>query len=446
MADQTDLLEPMIARFDGADVPWPGAGWDWAETRRRDGLARFRAVGVPSRKVEAWKYTDARRLAKIDFAPAPSVSGDPSPALSAFVDATADDAHTLVFVNGRLRPDLSRPDDLPKGARLDSLASLLDTGDPILETHFGQLADGQEGRPFLDLATAFMRDGYVLALDPETVVDAPIGILFVTAPGADPASCHTRNLIVAGANSRATVLERHVGLDGTPYFSNGATEIMVADGAQLRHAKLQAEGGEAFHLATILATVGKDALYDNFILSVGGALARNDIYARLDGPGGDCRLNGAYAGRDKQHLDATTLIDHAHPDCRSREVYKGVLTGTARGVFQGKILVRRPAQRTDGYQLNRALLLSNGAEVDSKPELEIYADDVKCSHGATAGEIDSESLFYLRARGIGEAEARSLLVEAFLAEALEEVAVPSVREEFQSVVARWLAQEGKGAS
>ncbi len=434
---QGDNVMPFVSRYEAARPTLPGAAQPWAAALREDGISRFRSLGLPSRRTEAWKYTDVKALAKLDFAPAPvHMNGLAAPLLGA-VDAAAAD-HAMVFVNGRFRPDLSRLDALPDGATLDSTAALLDAGAAVLSDRLGRTVEA-DGRPFAALNAAMMQDGFVLRLAPGTVVERPIRVAFLTDYGGDlTVAVHSRNLIVAAANSRATVLEVHRGRDGAAYFSNGVTELEVDDGARLHHYKLQDEGDGAFHLATILARLGRDATYDSFILSLGAGWARNDIQALLDGPGVDCRLNGAYLGRRRQHLDTTTVIDHAHPDCRSREVYKGVLDDRARGVFQGKIRVRRDAQRTDGYQLNRAMLLSKGAEADSKPELEIYADDVKCSHGATVGEIDHDALFYLRARGIGEDAARAMLIEAFLADALQEIDIVAVRDEFAGHVTGWL--------
>jgi Fe-S cluster assembly protein SufD len=256
--------------------------------------------------------------------------------------------------------------------------------------------------------------------------------------GAPAPAFFPRHLIVCGANSRATVIETHIGPEGPTWFADAVTEISLGEGARLDHYRRQAEGIGAFNIGTGLVRLSKDATYDGFALATGADLSRWEVTAVLDGPGGDCRLNGAYLGRGSQQIDNTTLIDHAAPDCRSRQVFKGVLDDQARGVFQARIGVRRDAQRTDGHQLNKALLLSRGAEIDSKPELEIFADDVKCSHGATAGEIDKQALFYLRSRGIGEADARALLIEAFVRDAVAEIGHEGAREEFDHAIRDWL--------
>lgn len=433
-----DIQTPFGDRFRDRRGTLPGAGLAWVDALRDEGIAAFEAAGFPDRKVEAWKYTDLRKLAKLDFAPAPLVVDGLSARLSREVEAVGGDAHLAVFVNGRFRADLSRLDRLPQGVRVASLAELLRADDPLLADRLGRVAP-VEKRPFLDLNAALMEDGFVIHLPKGAEVEAPIRVLFLTEGQSEPMALHPRNVIVAEEGARATVVEVHVGTDDAPYFSNGASEIDVAATAVLHHYKLQREGASAFHLANIQLRLDRDATYDSFILSTGAELARNEIYAKLAGSGTECRLSGAYLGRGSQHLDTTTLIDHAVPDCTSREVYKGVLDDAAHGVFQGKIIVRPDAQRTDGYQLNRALLLSRKAEINSKPELEIYADDVKCSHGATVGEIDKEALFYLRSRGIPEWEARTLLVEAFVQDALEEIRVDEVREEFSGLIRDWMA-------
>ncbi len=435
---------PVAERFDDRRAELPGAGDAWADGLRAEGIAAFRALGVPDRRTEAWKYTDVRKLAALDYAPAPVHSNGVSQGLTSEIEAAV--GPRLVFVNGHFRADLSSTDGLPDGATVESTATLLAGGDALLTEHLGRVTEAS-GHPFLGLNTALMQDGVVVHLAPGVVVEQPIRVVFLTDLETDAAAiAHPRNLVVAEDNSQATLVEIHRGVDGASYFTNAVTEVSVGAGARLHHYKLQDEGDAALHLANLQVRLGRDATYDNFILSLGARLARNDIGATLAATGIDCRLSGAYVARDSQHMDTTSFIDHAEPDCRSREVYAGVLDGKSRGVFQGKIVVRRDAQRTDGHQLNRALLLSKGAEIDSKPELEIYADDVKCSHGATAGEIDADALFYLRTRGIGEDEARALLIEAFLMEALEEISVPEVRDEFAQRLKARLGEMGSSGA
>lgn len=433
----------LLDRFEQARGRLPGAGTPWIDALRGGGLAAFRDRGIPNRKVEAWKYTDLRRLTKLGFAPAPVVEGPLPDDLSArLAEASKSGQDPLfVLVNGRFRGDLSRLSGLPKGVEIASLAGALAAGDDLLSSHLGQLINADD-KPFAGLNTAMMADGMVLRLKRDAVLERPLRLVSIAAPGAGDAAqvpvFFPRHLIVCGANSRATVIETHLGPDGAAWLADSVTEVTVGEGARLNHYRRQADGTGAFNIGTALVRLSKDATYDGFALATGADLSRYELSAALDGPGGDCRINGAYLGRHGQQIDNTTFIDHIAPDCRSRQVYKGVLDDQARGVFQAKIGVRREAQRTDGHQLNKALLLSRGAEIDSKPELEIFADDVKCSHGATAGEIDRQALFYLRSRGIGEADARALLIEAFVRDAVEEIGDETAREEFDAAIRAWL--------
>ena len=425
-------LQPYLDQYGAAKAALPGAGAPWLAGLRDAGIARFRALGFPTPKVEAWKYTNLNALRKIDFRPA----GEVETAAGIAVDRGA--AHRLTFVNGRFRPDLSAPGDLPEGVELTGLAELLARDPAALEGRLGRLA-ADDGEAMLALNTALMADGYVLRIGRGVTVTDPIEILFIGAAGQAPLAYHPRNLVIAEPGSEAVIVEDHIGHGSGAYFANGATEIFAAEGARLRHYKLQDEAAEAYHLHAAYALLAAGAAYESFQLALGGRLARHELRVVLDGAGATCRLNGAYLADGARHVDNTTLIDHASAGASSREVYKGVLDGKARAVFQGTIRVRRDAQQTDGHQLHRALLLSEQAEIDAKPALEIYADDVKCSHGATAGELDDDALFYLRARGIPAEEARRLLIGAFLDEVVDEITFTAVRDAFRDRVSGWLA-------
>ncbi len=429
-------LDQQAARAGGL----PGADLPWLARLRRDGVERFADLGFPGPKVEEWKYTNLRDLEKVAFEPAPrAANGYRADELAPL----APTGHRLGFVNGRYRPDLSAAGPLPEGVEIKSLAAALEDGDPWIEGRLGA-AGALDGLPLLALNTAFIEDGVVLRLGPGTVLDAPIEIVFASGAAGRPVVCQPRNLIVAEADSRATVVERHVAAAPGVHFANAATEIIVEAGAAVRHYRVQEAGAEAFNLATTQVRVGAGALYESFALATGGRLSRDEVRVRLDAPGARCRLDGAYLMRGRQHVDNTTLIDHAEPNTESREIYKGVLDGDSRAVFQGAILVRPGAQGVDGHQINRTLLLSDGAEIDSKPQLEIYADDVKCGHGATAGEIDADALFYLRSRGIDEAAARGLLVEAFLADLIDGLGEAGLREPVRAIVAGWMGADAAG--
>jgi Fe-S cluster assembly protein SufD len=434
MAPETNIADRFVAQYGALKGTLPGAGLGWLERLRDQALDRFTATGVPTQRVEAWKYTSLAPLARLPLvAAAPVENGLVKSRVPWLLPAKAK-AHRLVFVNGWLRPDLSTPGKLPSGIKLIGLAASLAEVPQLLEGRLGAAAP-LERQPMFALNTALAADGFVLHLAKGAVVERPIELLFVALPGSEPVAYHPHGLILAESGSSAEVIERHVGLGRGTYFANVACEIALEADAALRHYRHVAEGSDGFHIATNNVTVGRDSRYEGFTLSTGGRLTRNEVRVVLDGTGANCRLDGAYLGRGRQHIDNTTVIDHAKPHTTSRELFKGVLDGQSRGVFQGQILVRPDAQKSDGQQTHRALLLSEAAEIDTKPQLEIYADDVKCSHGAAAGALDRDALFYLRSRGIPEPDARRMLVEAFLADAVDGIASEPVREAFRRTLA-----------
>ncbi len=433
-------VQSFVEQFDALRGELPGAGLPWLWDLRAAGIERFAALGLPAPSVEAWKYTRLRPLEKIDFVPATAHSAriDRLPALlpRGGID------HRVIFVNGRLRQCLSMPGGLPEGVELGGLADALRHDPDAIAADLGRIGE-LDGQPMLALNTAMMRDGLVLRVKRGVSVALPIEVAFAGAAGRDPLAFHPRNLIVLEPGSRATVVEHHVGLGEGAYFAKSATEIRVEDGAQLHHYKIQEEAAAAVHVATLHVQVGRDAVYDSFTLTTGAGLSRHEVAVRLAGPGAECHLNGAYMVRGKQHCDITTTIDHLAPETSSREVFKGVIDDQARAVFQGRITVHPKAQKSNGHQLSKALLLSDRAEIDAKPELEIYADDVKCSHGATVGDLDRDALFYLRARGIPEAAARDILIEAFLAETINEIAAEGLCPALMASVGHWLSSATK---
>lgn len=435
MAAAISFPAPFADRYAELAPSLSGVGVGWLAALRADSAARCRQNGLPTTRVETWRFTNLKDLAAVDFAPAQGaapVALDSLPRSSLL----AVNGHVLAFVNGGFRADLSTIEALPAGVSLLPLSEAIRADEQSLSAHLGRLAEEEEN-PFADLNTAFLDDGLVLRLEPGAVLDRPVHLVSLGVVAERPLAFFPRLLVVLGKGARATLFESHAGLGGT-YFSNSVMEAVLGEGAHLEHYKLQNESLEAFHIANTRVSVAAGGFYDGFVLQTGSRLARNEVQVALNGENARCHLNGAYLGAGRQHLDSTTFIDHAVPDCASREVYKGVLDERAHGVFQGKILVRRDAQRTDGHQLNRALLLSREAEVNAKPELEIYADDVKCSHGATVGELAEDQLFYLQARGIDRDAARALLIEAYVQEALDEIGNAEARLPFQRVVGAWL--------
>jgi Fe-S cluster assembly protein SufD len=434
----TTGAQPFVEHYGALEGRLPGAGLPWLTELRKEGLARFATLGLPTPRDESWKYTNLRPLEKVAFGTpnGEAVSIDRLPSL---LPAGASE-NRLVFVNGYFRADLSHLKSLREGVAISSLTNGLEQFPDTLARHLGQIAAPGE-QPLLALNTALSGDGLLLRLGRGAQVKTPIEVIFIGAATERALAYHPRNLIVLEPESQAVVIEHHVSLGSGSTFANSATEIDLGDGALLHHYKMQAEGPEAFHVSTVHARVGRDAHYDSFGMSLGSRLSRNEVSVRLEGQGANCHLNGAYMARDKQHCDNTTVIEHLVPQTSCREVFKGVLDDEARAVFQGRIVVHPDAQQSDGHQLSKAMLLSEKAEIDAKPELEIHADDVKCSHGATAGDLDYDALFYLRSRGLAERPARRLLIEAFLTESIEAIAAEDLCPAFLASIADWLKTE-----
>ncbi len=425
MKQLTPLAQDYISRFDTALQSLPGHDSPAVKALRKSGLETFSKLDFPNHRIEEWRFTSLNTLTKgitDDVLAEPAARGE------------AFDAPILfTLVNGQIDLGNSVLDDLPEGMRLTSLATELAKGrTELLET------DAAEKRSVVALNTAFMEDGFVLELDENVKVDAPILIRFVSNGGSPTNARHLRNVIRMGSGAEATLLEEHVSNGGHAYFANPMTRIHLEEGAKLHHYRLQNESKAAFHLSMVDCDIRDGALYDNFTLSLGARLSRNEISADILGAGATCALNGAYLMRDKQHCDTTTLTRHLVPENDSRQIYKGVLDGESRGIFQGKIHIAEDAQQVAGDQLSKALLLSDRATVACKPELEIYADDVKCSHGATSGELDEDALFYMQSRGIQEDEARKILITAFLTDVIDEIEAEAVKTYFAKIATDWL--------
>ncbi len=437
----TAPVHSLVDQYAALQGELPGAALPWLRELRTAGIERFAALGLPTPRVEAWKYTRLRPLETTGFAAAPAADPISIRELPALLPQSGI-GHRVVFVNGRLRQCISTPGELPEGVEFGGLAEALRHDPEAVAETLGRIGE-LDDQPMLALNTAMMRDGLALRIKRGVSVPLPIEVVYVGAAGPTPLAFHPRNLIVLEPGSHATLVEYHVGLGNGAYFANSGTEVRVGEGAELHHYKVQEEGAEALHVATLHARLGRDALYDGFNLTTGARLARSEIAVQLAGEGADCRLNGAYMVRGRQHCDTTTAIDHLKPETSCHEVFKGVIDEQARAVFQGRIVVHPDAQRSSGHQLSKALLLSDQAEIDAKPELEIYADDVKCSHGATAGELDADALFYLRSRGLAAADAKRLLIEAFVGETVEAVADAAVRAHLWRRLRGWLAKSGE---
>jgi Fe-S cluster assembly protein SufD len=411
----------------------------WRADLNDQAKARYHVAGWPHARTESWKYTNLNALAGSDFTLA---EGGAATGAAVPEDAIlAIDAPRIVLVNGVLDPALSNLDALPGAVVLTRLAEAGESDRAVMASLLSE-ESSTDGLPLAALNAATLSDALILDIATGAVPETAVHVISVGA-GENKAFA-PRLLIRAGEDSFADVIESHVGGGAEVYFSNSVTQVTVAKGARLGHYRLQNEALGAFHVALTTAEVAEGAVYDNFVLSLGARLARNEIRGEITGARVEYRINGAYMASGTRHLDNTTFIDHAAAGSRSREVYKGVLADASRGVFQGKILVRQDAQQTDGYQMNRAMLMSDRAEIDSKPELEIYADDVRCSHGATVGELEEDHLFYLQARGIDRDTARRLLVSAYIDEAIDEIHSEPVREAMKQRASDWLAQNLSG--
>jgi Fe-S cluster assembly protein SufD len=437
---RTKAEQAYLDLFEAAEKALPGARDPFVSKLRTKAIETYGRLGLPHRRIEAWKYTDLRAritdvnpLVKADGAEV----GEAELARALGPDMAGLPAYRLVVVEGDLRADLSDIAGL-KAAGVDvlSLGHALEKPPSWLKSALAQV-NPRDDDPVVALNTALMTGGAALRIGEAVTLDQPIHLIQLDGNG-EPASTVTRNVVVADSGSSATLVESFGSLGLTGLQRNAVTELRIGEKAALKHIKLQRDGDDALHLSTWLVELGADARYDAFQFSTGASVARNQVYLRFAGEGAAADLSGAFLLRGHQHGDTTLLVEHRVPHCMSRELFKGVLDNDARGVFQGKIIVSPGAQKTDGKQMSGALLLSEGAEFDSKPELEIFADDVVCGHGATSGQIDDELLFYLEARGIPEAQARALLIQAFVGEALEKVDDEGLRNVLSRAAAEWL--------
>jgi Fe-S cluster assembly protein SufD len=433
-ATKTKAEQALSQNFEAVAAKLPG-GRAVAEARKA-AIGAFAALGLPHRRIEEWKYTDLRVALKEALPPAVGAAAKvTAQEIDAALETLAElDAYRVVFVDGVHVPDLSAAAGA-KGLEITSLAAALaKSGDGLIRNG----APSQEA--VIALNTAFMTDGAIVRIGKGIELAKPLLLVFARS-SREGRLVTTRNIIELAAGTRATIVEAHVTLPGAaPGQANTLSEVLVGEGAHLAHLGVTLAGDAASHLATWLATLGEKATYRAFQLTAATGLSRSNLFATFKGEGARLDISGLFLGRGAEHVDTTLVVDHAVPGCVSRELFKGVLTDRARGVFQGKVIVRPGAQKSDGKQMAQALMLSPDAEFDSKPELEIYADDVICGHGSTAAELDEDLLFYMRARGIPPEEARALLIESFIGEAIDKVEDERVREAFSSLAKRRLAR------
>ncbi len=422
----SESKERYLSAYRQSQAGGAGKSPSWLRQRRQSAIASFDALGFPTSRNEEWRYTSVDPIVALAFergnGEGKAVTLDEILARS-FTDRASP---RLVFVNGAFVPRFSLMEDMPKGGRVQSLAQALNENDAMLAPYLASNPRHQQ-EAFVALNTAFMEDGAAVFISKGCRLEEPLYLIFVSVADAKPIASHPRNLIVLGEGSNATIVESYLGLGTGGYFANAVTELIAEEGAVADHYRLQRESDSGFHTGALAAQLSRNCNFTAHAITLGGALVRNDVRAVLDGEGSQCVLNGLYLMDGRQHIDNHTEIEHAKPRATSFELYKGILGGHAHGVFNGKIVVHKDAQKSDARQTNKNLLLSENAAVNTKPQLEIHADDVKCSHGSTIGQLDSDALFYLRSRGIGASEARRLLSYAFASDVVNRVKIPAMR-------------------
>ena len=434
MAQVMDKLQPWLAAVDQR----PQGAVRWQQDLRDKAAARFTALGFPTVRDEEWRFTNVASIAATEFQPASAVALSAAD-LESLPYSSA--AFRITIVNGRFSAETSKLLNLPRGVRAGSLAAAATEHADVVPRYYGQLADYQS-RAFVALNTALATDGAYLYIPEGTVLEQPVEILFVTAGDSSAVEmASARVLIVAGERSQVRIVETYAALRNGTYFTNGVTEIFAAEGAIVDHYKVQQESLDAYHIATMQVNAQRGATVSSHSFSLGGRLVRNDANAVLDGEGAEVTLNGLYLADGERLVDNHTAIDHAKAHCPSHEIYKGILGGKARAIFNGKIIVRQDAQKTDAKQTNRALLLSDEASINTKPQLEIFADDVKCTHGAAIGQLDEDAIFYLRARGLTYFEARDLLIHAFAGEIIDRVQIDDLKRALEAELYAQLAKD-----
>jgi Fe-S cluster assembly protein SufD len=426
--------DPYLAEFERFDQAGAGGQPSWVHPIRKAGMARFAELGFPTLHDEDWRFTNVAPIAQMPFLP----QLDPQEHRLQIKDLAKFNfmnikASRLVFVDGHFAGDLSNVLPQKNGAHIGSLASALAAHHPIIEKHLAQYAR-TEKNAFTALNTAFFTDGAFIHLPEKTASEFPVHLLFISSGREVDPTFFPRNLIVAEKGSELTLLESYVSLADKASITNAVTEFVAGEHSVIEHCKLQDESLSAFHMAALQVTLGRSANFISHSIAIGARLSRNNIHTALEGQGVECILNGLYLTKDQQLADHWMFVEHARPNCNSHEYFNGILDGHSKGVFHGRIYVHQAAQKTDAKQTNKNLLLSDDATVDTKPQLEIYADDVKCTHGATVGQLNEDAIFYLRARGLDLDTAKRMLIHSFAGEITERVRLRSAREELDQMV------------
>ncbi len=430
----TNNIENFISGFERFEKSLNGEASTPLHAVRKQAIEQFRQSGFPTTRDEEWRFTNVTPIARTPFVPAlrkTSIDLQASD-IAPFVFGEMNCVR-LAFVNGQFAGGLSQIPHLPTGVTITSLAKEIKAGNSLVNEHLGKYVGFGENA-FTALNTAFVLDGAFIRIAKNLSFDTPVHLLFISTEEKDPVAIHPRNLILVERSSRVSIVESYVSLSLASNLTNAVTEFVVGENAAIEHDKLQDESPNSFHIGTILFKQASNSVVTSNAINLGGSIVRNDITARHDGQGIDTTLNGLSVGIGTQLIDNHTTIDHATPNCGSHELYKCILDGKSRGVFNGKIFVRKDAQKTDAKQTNKTLLLSDEATMDTKPQLEIFADDVKCTHGATVGFLDAQQLFYLRSRGIGYDLAKDILTFAFAADIINRVHIEPLREQLDAML------------
>ncbi len=425
-------VESYLESFTEFEKSSSGSNLPWLRRLQEDAFARFCQTGFPTTRDEDWRFTNVSAIARTAFSLAEKGKGRVSDSdLKPW--RVEDAAAQLVFVDGQFRGDLSALGTLPASVSILSLKEAIAKNPSALEAHLGRHLDIQRDA-FSALNTAFIEDGVFVHVARGATLDQPIHLLFVSTTAGSPRMVHPRNLLIFEKETQATVIEEYISLGGGTVFCNSATELIAGDNAHVSHYMIEREDKDAFNISTLRVQLGRSTNVASHSLLLGGGLVRNNVHPVLAGEGAECLINGLFVGNGKQHLDNYMHVEHASPHCASRQFYNGILDGHAHGVFHGRIVVHKDAQKTDAKQTNRNLLLSDDAQIDTKPQLEIYADDVKCTHGATIGQIEENALFYLRSRGIDEVSARRCLLMAFAGECLDRMKPGAARDHSERLI------------
>ncbi|HVO73748.1 MAG TPA: Fe-S cluster assembly protein SufD [Ignavibacteriaceae bacterium] len=399
---------------------------------RKDAILKFSELNFPTTKDEEWKYTNISPLLKHHFKPASANYKVEKTKVDQF-RFNDFEAYLAVFINGTFAPDLSELENLPGGVVISSLDNAINSSHPAVQKYFSKYADYSR-HIFTSLNTAFTKDGSFIYIPDREIIEKPIHILFISLSDGEKILSQPRNLFSIGKNSQVKILEHFVSLDEGVYFTNSVSEISAGENAIISHVKLQEESKNSFHIHRIEVELERSSNFSSHSISLGGSISRNDLNVRFNGEGGESTLNGLYLTEREQLYDTHTMIDHAKPYCTSHEHYKGILDNRSRGVFNGKVMVRKDAQKTNAFQENNNIILSAEALVNTKPQLEIFADDVKCTHGATIGQLDMDSMFYLKSRGIGQDTARAILIHAFASDVIKSIPLEPVRNYAESIL------------